>query len=47
MAQMLVVQKAVNSAERGELEHSSDILDDMGERFMYGAPRLRSIEMRK
>jgi hypothetical protein len=34
IAQMLVVQRAVSAADDGEVEHPSDLLDEMRERFM-------------
>jgi hypothetical protein len=34
MAQMLVVQRAVTGAENSEVEHPSDLLDKMRQRFM-------------
>lgn len=39
MAQMLVVQRAVHAAEHGEVEHPSDLLDEMRERFMVRGTR--------
>jgi hypothetical protein len=39
MAQMLVVQRLVVAAEEGEVEHPSDILDEMRERFMVRGSR--------
>lgn len=39
MAQMVVVQRAVVSAEEGEVEHLSDLLDKMRERFMVQGTR--------
>jgi hypothetical protein len=39
MAQMLVVQRAVWAAEDGEVEHPSDMLDEMRERFMVRGSR--------
>lgn len=34
MAQVLIVQCSVVAAEEGEVEHPSDVLDEMRERFM-------------
>jgi hypothetical protein len=39
MAQMLVVQRSVVAAEEGEVEHPSDMLDEMRERFMVRGSR--------
>jgi hypothetical protein len=39
MAQMLVVQQSVVAAEEGEVEHPSDMLDEMRERFMVRGSR--------
>jgi hypothetical protein len=39
MAQMLVVQRAVTGAENGEVEHPSDLLDEMRQRFMVRGTR--------
>jgi hypothetical protein len=42
MAQMLVVQRSVVAAEEGEVEHPSDMLDEMRERFMVRGSRTAS-----
>jgi hypothetical protein len=39
MAQMLVVQRSVFAAEDGEVEHPSDMLDEMRERFIVRGSR--------
>jgi hypothetical protein len=39
IAQMLVVQRSVVAAEEGEVEHPSDMLDQMRERFMVRGSR--------
>jgi hypothetical protein len=39
IAQMLVVQRAVSAADAGEVEHPSDLLDEMRERFMMRGSR--------
>jgi hypothetical protein len=39
MAQMLVVQQSVLAAEEGEVDHPSDMLDEMRERFMVRGSR--------
>jgi hypothetical protein len=39
MAQMLVVQESVLAAEEGEVDHPSDMLDEMRERFMVRGSR--------
>jgi hypothetical protein len=39
MAQMLVVQRSVFAAEDSEVEHPSDMLDEMRERFMVQGSR--------
>jgi hypothetical protein len=39
MAQMLVVQRSVVAAEEDEVEHPSDMLDEMRERFMVRGSR--------
>jgi hypothetical protein len=39
IAQMLVVQRAVSAADDGEVEHPSDLLDEMRERFMMRGSR--------
>jgi hypothetical protein len=39
MAQMLVVQGSVMAAEEGEVEHPSDMLDEMREQFMVRGSR--------
>jgi hypothetical protein len=39
MAQMLVVQRSVVTAEEREVEHPSDMLDEMRERFMVRGSR--------
>ena len=39
MAQMLVVQRSVVAAEEGEVEHPSEMLDEMRERFMVRGSR--------
>ena len=39
MAQMLVVQRSVLAAEEGEVNHPSDMLDEMRERFMVRGSR--------
>jgi hypothetical protein len=39
MAQMLVIQRAVMAAEEGEVEHPSDFLDEMRDRFMVRGSR--------
>jgi hypothetical protein len=39
IAQMLVIQRAVCAANEGEVEHPSDMLDEMRERFMVRGSR--------
>jgi hypothetical protein len=39
MAQMLVVQRSVVAAEEGEINHPSDMLDEMRERFLVRGSR--------
>jgi hypothetical protein len=39
MAQMLVVQRSVVAAEEGEVEHPSDMLDEIRERFIVRGSR--------
>jgi hypothetical protein len=39
MAQMLAVQRSIVAAEEGEVEHPSDMLDEMRERFMARGSR--------
>jgi hypothetical protein len=39
IAQMLVVQRAVSATDAGEVEHLSDLLDEMRERFIMRGSR--------
>lgn len=39
IAQMLVVQRSVTAAEEGEVDHPSDMLDEMRERFIVRGSR--------
>jgi hypothetical protein len=39
IAQMLIVQRAVSTTDAGEVEHPSDLLDEMRERFMMRGSR--------